>query len=188
MGYEHHHALIDLLSKLCTDTGCKLFAVLDGARHEDIYLQVRGAPNKAHCLYSGSMTPELESAAPWLVELDEGHDAFSEYLAHEGYGESWGVFFLSKASMRDLRKHFRKFLLVKREDGTKLYFRYYDPRVLRVYLPTCDADELSTIFGPVEHYVLEGRQPSDSVAQFTNAGGQLRETLHELVTPAAQDV
>ena len=33
----------------------------------------------------------------------------------------------------ELRRHLRRFLLVKDESGRQLYFRYYDPRVLRLY-------------------------------------------------------
>jgi hypothetical protein len=37
-----------------------------------------------------------------------------------------------------------------------LLFRYYDPRVLRVYLPSCRPSELETVFGPV---VSVGKKP-----------------------------
>ena len=30
MGYEHHYALIDLLSRLCAETNCKLFTIPGG--------------------------------------------------------------------------------------------------------------------------------------------------------------
>ena len=46
--------------------------------------------------------------------------------------------------------------MVKNEGGKSIYFRYYDPRVLRVYLPTCNEGELDVIFGPVLRYVVEG--------------------------------
>ena len=39
--------------------------------------------------------------------------------------------------------------------GRTLLFRYYDPRVLRTYLPTCRADELEQIFGPIDALVAE---------------------------------
>src|SRR5436305_10083170 len=55
----------------------------------------------------------------------------------------------------DLKKHFRKFLLVKTEDGKELYFRFYDPRVLRIFLPTCDVAQLKEFFGPVEKFICE---------------------------------
>lgn len=54
-----------------------------------------------------------------------------------------------------LRRHFRRFLRVTDEQGQPLMFRYYDPRVLRVYLPTCTAEELALVFGPVSAYLIE---------------------------------
>lgn len=39
-----------------------------------------------------------------------------------------------------------------------LFFRYYDPRVLRIYLPICMPAELDTIFGPVARYLLEDQK------------------------------
>jgi len=52
--------------------------------------------------------------------------------------------------------HLRRFLTVRTEKGKKLLFRFYDPRVLRLYLPTCTSTELNTFFGPVERFVCEG--------------------------------
>jgi len=46
-----------------------------------------------------------------------------------------------------MRQHFRRFITVHDESGKPLLFRYYDPRVLRTFLPTCNAKELAEIFG-----------------------------------------
>jgi hypothetical protein len=54
-----------------------------------------------------------------------------------------------------MRGHFRSFLTVYDESGNPLNFRYYDPRVWRLYLPTCNSGELKTVFGPVVAYYLE---------------------------------
>jgi hypothetical protein len=40
-------------------------------------------------------------------------------------------------------------------DGKIVYFRFYDPRVLRAYLTTCTDDEIRTFFGPVHRLVME---------------------------------
>lgn len=47
--------------------------------------------------------------------------------------------------------------------GTPSYFRYYDPRVLRVYLPACNESELQTVFGPVEGYYVEGKAENQMI-------------------------
>ena len=51
-----------------------------------------------------------------------------------------------------MRTHFRRFLLVEAPDGDSWYFRFYDPRVLERFLPTCDAAQLTDFFGPVSAY------------------------------------
>lgn len=63
--------------------------------------------------------------------------------------------------------------MVKDAKGGHLYFRYYDPRVLRVYLPTCNAQELGFVFGPLDSFVLEGEDPS-AVLRFSRDGEELR--------------
>ena len=41
-----------------------------------------------------------------------------------------------------------------------MYFRFYDPRVLRIFLPTCDAAQLKEFFGPVAHFICEDEDPA----------------------------
>jgi hypothetical protein len=47
-------------------------------------------------------------------------------------------------------------LTVKDEDDRLLYFRFYDPRVLRVFIPTCTPEESADLFGPISRFVVEG--------------------------------
>ncbi len=132
-----------------------VYAVLDGARSEAIYPKVAGSGLPFACLYEGKLPAPMVEVAPYLVHL--APDApLTEALLTEAWGESWGVFILSTASLEELRRHFRRFLKVQDEDGKTLIFRWYDPRVLRVYLPTCTAAELAFVFGPAAMFVLEG--------------------------------
>ena len=64
-----------------------------------------------------------------------------------------------------MRKH-RRFLLVKAEDGEELYFRSYDPRVLRVFVPTCTPEEARTFFGPIRAFLVEANEP-ETLLTFT---------------------
>jgi hypothetical protein len=50
--------------------------------------------------------------------------------------------------------------MVKTEEGEELYFRFYDPRVLRIFLPTCDREQLKDFFGPVDYYLCEDEDPA----------------------------
>ena len=62
----------------------------------------------------------------------------------------------SPAGLRELGRHFQAFIMVYDPQGKPLYFRYYDPRVFRIYLPTCNESELKTVFGPVNSFYVEG--------------------------------
>jgi hypothetical protein len=48
----------------------------------------------------------------------------------------------------------QRFLMVALPDGRKAYFRYYDPRILRTYLPNCHPAELRAFFGPVQSFAV----------------------------------
>jgi hypothetical protein len=102
----------------------------------------------------------------------EPETEFAKWVLSEGWGKHWGIFAIAEAGLRDMRQHFRRFLTVHDESGKPLLFRYYDPRVLRVYLPTCNAAELAEIFGPVVCYVAEGEEP-DTALKFELRAGEL---------------
>jgi hypothetical protein len=131
-----------------------VWAILDCARDPRIYRALLGSRLDFRCLYSGRLPRELEVVAPHLVELLP-NNRLTRQLLEEGWGRSWGVL-LQIDDPSELRHHLRKYLRVRDEAGRRLLFRYYDPRVLRAYLPTCQADELRQVFGPVKRFLAEG--------------------------------
>ena len=143
---------------LFSGDGAKVFTILDGASVPDILGNLAVFNPEHICLYRGELEPDMAQVAPYLVFLERDAPV-TDWVLSNGWGEHWGIFGVTRADMKGLRKHFRKFLMVYDESGKSLYFRYYDPRVLRVYLPTCNADELKIVFGPVESYLVEGEEP-----------------------------
>jgi len=135
-----------------------VYAILDGASVPCLPQTLEQMEVESECLFRGELDPELALVAPYLATVQPNHP-FTEWMLQEGWGRHWGVFAVSKADFRDLRKHLRTFLKVYGPDLKPLYFRYYDPRVLRVYLPTCNELELRTIFGPVLRYIVEDEEP-----------------------------
>jgi hypothetical protein len=144
---------------LFREDGTNVFAVLDGASIPNLLdkLYVDDRP-EFECLYTGEIAPDLAEAAPYLVRLEPG-SAFTEWALAEGWGKHWGVFAVSAADFRALRHHLRRFLIVYDQKGKSYYFRFYDPRVLRTYLPTCNGGELASFFGPVETWIMEAEDP-----------------------------
>ena len=139
-----------------------IFALLDCARDPRIYPLIKRQQINYSCLFAGDLPQELAEAAPYLVALSP-HSHLTEALLTLGWGHSWGVFLASSAILQNLRRHFRRFLEVCDEQGKRLLFRYYDPRVLRIYLPTCNEEELRFVFGPVDRFVLEGEKSAAPV-------------------------
>lgn len=135
------------------------YALLDAARDERIYPAIMDAPNNEVCLHLGGKARDLARVGPYLVPLERGDD-LSQWLFSSGWGRSWGIFTRSQADFLEVIRHFQSLVVVHDEDGNALYFRYYDPRVLRIYLPTCRSGELRTFFGPVDVYLMEGTDPS----------------------------
>jgi hypothetical protein len=145
----------------------KIYAILDAARDTVIYPKLAESDNKKVCLLMGKQARELATVAPYLIELDED-DPFTQWLLDQGWGKSWGIFAESTATFVGLLNHFRKFFRVTDEDAKTLFFRYYDPRVLRVFLPTCDQEQLETIFGPVHRYVIEDSKDNQCIEYACN--------------------
>ena len=137
-----------------------IWMIVDAARDRRIFgMLLDGFYSDHTCLFSGPLTPALEVAAPYLVRLEFKNAKTQRFMAH-AWGNSWGVFLRSDMARDDLRRHLRELLLVHDSHGDRLFFRYYDPRVLRVYLPTCTRDELRTVFGGIECFWMEDEKPA----------------------------
>jgi hypothetical protein len=140
----------------------QVFAVLDGAANPRIVEAIAQHEPLSVCLYRGETSPVIRAAAPWLVQL-EPYTAFTEWLIAEGWGRAWGIFAQTRGDMLAMRLHFRRLLTVSLPDGREVFFRFYDPRVLRAHLPTCKPRERATMFGAVDAYLLEGERPAELI-------------------------
>ena len=155
-------AVTELLVKyLFSQPATNVYAVLDGASMEQLPQLLWEHEPENICLYRGELEPDMAATAPYLVKLEYDHP-FTKLVCEKGWGNHWGIFAVTPADVdiRVLRQHFRKFLMVYNPDGKLIYFRYYDPRVLRAYLPTCNSEEIKTVFGRINFYVLEDEDPS----------------------------
>jgi hypothetical protein len=163
-----------------TASGSSVWAILDAARDERTYSALMFSRLDYLCLYSGKLPEDLKRTAPYIVELSPTY-SFTRQLIEMGWGNSWGVF-LRIEDARNLRHHLRGFLRVQDESGRRLIFRYYDPRVLRTYLPTCTASELKTVYGPIGSYIVEGDR-GESLIEFEFDGLRLGEHRTALDLP-----
>ena len=151
-----------------------LWAVLDASRDARV-LPVLGETHLAtRSLYDGARGGELADVAPHLLELPPDEDLL-RLIVEESWGDSWGVFLrCDGVDLRELRRHLRRFLRVRDEAGKTLLFRWYDPRVLRAFLPACTAAEAAQFFGPVEAFMVEGWEGESFLRIERAADGEVR--------------
>lgn len=142
----------------------KTFAILDGASVEGLLPRFKTMNPLYRCLYRGKLENGINEVAPYLVELEERSE-FTDWVLSEGWGNHWGVFLLTPESVKidALRRHFRKLNKVKAADGKIVLFRYYDPRVLRIFLPICEKEQVPSFFELVESFVCEDEDPNQAV-------------------------
>jgi hypothetical protein len=158
----------------------KLFCVLDGAAVPDLptHLYELDPPN--YCLAPGELEPEAAFVAPYVVQLLPNHK-FTDWVLDEGFGKNWGIFVHCPHSITEMRRHFRSLVTVYDEEGNMMIFRFYDPRVIRQFLPTCDADELKTFFGKVQRYFAEA-EADENLLSFELENDNLKESKFALAS------
>jgi len=167
-----------IVTELLWERAQPLFVMVDGVLVRDINARWSKNDPQFSCLYQGRAAQDLSDVAPYLGGLSN-HRQILEGLVNAGWGRSWGVYITCDVSFDELRHHLRKFLKVKGGDGQELYFRFYDPRVLRTFLPTCDRDQVKEIFGPVSTFWVEGEAPTTCIA-FRQDKGSLQTELINL--------
>ncbi len=134
-----------------------LFAVLDAARGERVLELARESVEAYRSLYEGVKAEGLAEVAPYLVELPRGSRLLPR-LVREGWGKRWGIYLTCPRPFKEVRSHLRRFLRVEsEEDREPLYFRYYDPATLRVFLAGCTPRQKVEFFGPIEGFWAEER-------------------------------
>jgi hypothetical protein len=135
-----------------------LYAVLDAARDAGVPELLRGGGAEHGSLYDGPSAAGWAAIAPYLVRLEAGAAPLGQ-VTTRAWGQSSAIYLTCDRPFAEVRRHLRRFLRVAHAGATHL-FRFYDPRVLRRFLPVCTAGELAELFGPLDAYFTESRDPA----------------------------
>ena len=134
------------------------YAIVDAAAATHDSDEILSGLMRADCgaavLFSGENAVAARHAAPYLVRLDH-HPEVETWLLEKGWGNGWGILLTSEADSQALWSHLRRFFCVQAPNGRALYFRFYDPVVLREFLPLLDDVEARAFFGPVCRFMVE---------------------------------
>lgn len=143
------------LHKQLFDTKNDVYAVADGTLLPGLLAKLEEHEPKNTCLFRGELPFDLAEAAPYLVKLEKDNK-FSDWLLNKSVEEPCCIY--AQTTVIDdfiqLRKHFRSFLRIESAEGKSLLFRYYDPRVMKTYLPTCTPEDNKILFNGIETYLI----------------------------------
>lgn len=146
------------------------YIVLDAAKMQQHLETAKRFNPRCLCLYSGDAEKKLQTVAPWLFSFPK-ETTFREWYLARGGQQYWGIILQSEQDLKTVYKHLKKFLIIKTEAGKRLYFRFYDPRVLPTFLETSNAEQLKVFFGPIEKYILEVEK--GEIVEYTLLEGKL---------------
>lgn len=133
-----------------------LYAILDAARDRRILELCRESVEEYRSLYDGVEGETMAHVAPYLVRLPAGSRLLAS-LVREGWGRRWGVYLTCSLPFGEVRRQLRRFLMVEMEEShERMYFRFYDPRTLATFLPSCSPRQAEEFFGGAEAFLLEG--------------------------------
>jgi len=152
------------------------YILLDGARLEANLYAAKELNKKHISLYKGSVDEDLADVGPYLFTFDKQSE-FGNWCVSNGWGEAWGVILVTSADIEICVRYFKSILMVKTEEGQELYFRFYDPRVLKIFLPTCDKKQIIEFFGPIESFIVEGDTKEEAIRLWQQNGILNQEVL-----------
>jgi hypothetical protein len=162
-----------LAQKIFSNEDIQPYAILDGASIPNLLEKLDEHQVECECLFAGELEDDMAEVAPYLIKLT-ADSTFAEWLLLEGWGKHWGIFVLTKMENSALLNHLCKFIRVRNEEGKVLYFRFYDPRVLLKFLPTCTSKELTNFFGKIESFIIE-TEKEEIVECFSLSNSSLKE-------------
>ncbi|MFK7768684.1 MAG: DUF4123 domain-containing protein [Mariniblastus sp.] len=124
-----------------------LYCVLDSCNHPMVLRMAQIRNSQSESLYKNQAAVEFESFAPYLFDTDA---SLIEWINENLAGKHFGIFIESELERDELRTHLRKFLMVDGPKNRRLYFRFYDPRVIPGFLATAEPEGAAQFMGPMK--------------------------------------
>jgi hypothetical protein len=136
-----------------------LFALVDAALDPGIESLLEDAPGEVYDFHPETAEMMMASARPTLVALPKNSNLL-ERLVRSGWGKGWCVYLTSSAPFIGVREHFRRHLIADYAGRGDAGFRFFDPRVLRTFLPEFNFEQADRLFYGVTEYLVESQLPS----------------------------
>ena len=151
-------------SQFTKDASERLYTIVDACQAPELIELARskfGQPTRMLFKGKAAVHEDVESFAPFFIPIDLETDFLEHWATYRD--KNAGILFTSAAEPRTIFRHLRNIFIVQDETGQEHFFRFYDPRVLRTYLPTCTDEEKDIFFGPIIKFLLNGNDPNEVI-------------------------
>ena len=169
---EQRQAIAGFLARL-PDGERSLYAIIDAGR--DPYViphMLEAMASNVECLFKGNAKKDLGDQTAWIAEIDR-HERLLEWLIEEGWSKRQALFALSDLPLKRFATHLRKFTKVIDADGIEHFFRFYDPQVLRQYLPVFDQKQHDLFFRGITACFVEDNRDPAMILRYRSEDGAL---------------
>lgn len=145
--------ILERLEELrASNSALQLFTLIDGAQ----FAAHRGTPIQSQTgfssLFAGTQDGALESAGPWLVDIEHvSSDVLMEFAALEQAAPavSW---LITVQDLTGLTQLLQLQLDVELPDGRQALLRFWDPRVLFHLAEILDGEQRESFFGHINEW------------------------------------
>lgn len=147
-------------SQICLDVKESLYVVIDACQAPELISMSRhNLSQQTRMLFKGiaASLPEVETFAPFFIPVDLRSNFLENWSTYAG--KNAGILFASSAEPRIVFRHLRNIFIVKDEAGQEHFFRFYDPRVARAFIPSCTEVEVVEFFGPITTFWIDSEMP-----------------------------
>jgi hypothetical protein len=141
------------------------FVLIDGALWGTDLKKAKKNCKVFRSLFRGEMGERLDKGAPYLFEVEAG-EVFEQWVKKQDPVKRRVTWLHSSSTLDALRKHLRRFLRMKNEDGGFIYFRFYDPLVLHTVLPNLTEEQRMEFFKEINYIEAEDKKIEERVIYY----------------------
>lgn len=151
------------------------YLLLDGAHIDNILKRIydlEPAP-EFHLIYQQTRYAELADVGPVLVRAEQGSALLREFQFL--WEAAAGVALDTSMPESTLVSHLRSLIHLRTNADVILLFRYYDPRILKAWLPNMNEAERARVLGPISniHLRFSATEPLQTYQNPTLTEGQV---------------
>lgn len=141
------YSLDQLEAALWALDGGRVHAILDGRVLPDLPARLAQSQAEWDCLRRGALSPAQAAQAAYIVELRLGSPLLRWLIGEATTAfPGWGVLMRSTRPLLAMRELARDLMEARLPGGERRLWRWWDPELLALFLPSCSHEQRDRVF------------------------------------------